>query len=138
MSIGNGQYQVSGFMRRNPQGSLVEQYQSYLDDSATCSQTPPADVSKIVTTYDAVGRPLTITLPDASVFDGIASKREYRYEPLRQIFFDAMDTETGGVAENTPRITYSDGNNRLYQLALVVSRQRSPYARNLLRRLRQY
>ena len=36
VKISEGQFQVSGFLRRNPRGQVVEQYQAYVSDTATC------------------------------------------------------------------------------------------------------
>lgn len=116
VSIDNGQYQVSGFIRRNPRGNVVEQYQSYLSDSAQCEQSPPEGVVKKITHFDSLGRKKIEFLPDENIFDGIGSTRIHQYEPFKSLYFDPEDNHEGGYAENTPRIAYKDGNGRLYRV----------------------
>ncbi|MDD9935305.1 MAG: polymorphic toxin-type HINT domain-containing protein, partial [Myxococcales bacterium] len=113
--IAEGKYQVSGLIAYNRQGKQAVAYQPYFEADGRCDRSAPADGHKTETTYDALGRVLTLTHPDADLFDGNSVARTH-YEPLREIERDPEDADAGSEHADTPLITERDGLGRTVAL----------------------
>ena len=122
LRISDNSYQVSGFLRRNSRGNLVEHYSSYVDQGATCStlDTLPNGLGKLTKHYDSMSRLIEEIKPDESIF-GSASVSKCRYEPLKKIYYDPMDQDQSSPVANTPKTVYTDAHGRMYKIERLLN-----------------
>lgn len=110
--LASGRYQVSGFTEFNRRGAAVRVYEPYIESSAACATTPPGpEVASTVIRYDALGRGVETTLPDADEY-GTASRTRTVYSPLAVAELDAEDTDPGSPHAGTPVVRRLDGLGR--------------------------
>ncbi|WP_236515343.1 toxin TcdB middle/N-terminal domain-containing protein [Sandaracinus amylolyticus] len=120
-ALGDGRWQVSGFRTLNARGAPVREHQPHLATSDDCSIEPPSDVAFETVRYDASGREIRRTLPDASIY-GEPSIRETQYLPLAQIDHDEEDLDPASPHAGTPTITRSNG----LGLTVAIERRLAP------------
>jgi RHS repeat-associated protein len=87
-------------------GNLIKSTRQLLDDyknEADWSQVPQLEVAifAVSTTYDALNRPITLTMPDASV-----ARPKYNEANL----LESLSVNVRGTAEPTPFVTYVNYN----------------------------
>ncbi len=112
-------YQVTGFHEVNPQGSTVRLYEPY-QGPAACDAAPPRALAHSELYYDAVGRLLRTTQPDASLY-GEASVVSVRYGPLTTLSSDAEDNDPVSSAFDTPHTERTDGLGRVVELQRALT-----------------
>ena len=105
-------YQVSGFTRFNLRSAPVEEFQPYTSATEGCDEAPPEGTLATRTRYDATGRPLEVTAPDAAIY-GAASTQITVYGPLRVEQYDPEDSDMDSPYANTPNVMRYDGNGTL-------------------------
>jgi RHS repeat-associated protein len=110
-----GLYQVSGFTTFNAQGNAGRVHQPYQSPAGHCATLAPSDVLANDIVFDAMGRPLEVTEPDATIY-GNASHARNVYSPLRIDSWDGEDTDASSAHADTPSTTLSDGLGRLTQM----------------------
>jgi len=130
--IGKGSYQISGFAAFNRRGEVVRSYQPYLSTSADCEKTAPKKVLFTGTRYDAVGRPVEVTMPDASLHR-TASTERMEHRPLATFSYDAEDTDPSSPHADTPLVEEVDGLGRLVALRRFLKKGERAPASTLLR-----
>ncbi|MFN3200375.1 MAG: SpvB/TcaC N-terminal domain-containing protein [Bradymonadia bacterium] len=108
--LGGDRYQVSDHVVLNSSGDVWRRYVNYEADGAGCQLEAPEGTPYFENTFDALGRPLSTTLPDGELFDGASSVRTMTYRPLTKVFTDAEDN--AGEA-SSPTVRYFDGAGRL-------------------------
>ncbi|MEO1272381.1 MAG: hypothetical protein AAFX99_30150, partial [Myxococcota bacterium] len=104
-------YQVTGFTVFNVRSSPVQVYQPYTSASDGCDPNPPEGTLPTRYRYDALGRIVATTLPDASIY-GEASVLSTGYEPLVSLSYDAEDNDPSSPHYNTPTVTRTNGIGR--------------------------
>lgn len=112
LQVADGEVQVVGFKVLNAQGELVKDYQPYAATTLDCEQSEPSEVRFVATRYDAAGRSVRVTQPDADLY-GTASIARTVYRPLVQTMFDPEDNDPTSAHHNTPTVRYMDGLERL-------------------------
>lgn len=110
--LGDDLYQVTGFNEVNRRDQTVRAYQPYQSSASACDRTAPAAVAYTSFRYDAAGRPVVATSPDAAIY-GDDSVTTTTYAPLMTIARDAEDNDPGSPAYNTPHVTHMDGLGRI-------------------------
>ncbi|MEO1271944.1 MAG: hypothetical protein AAFX99_27935, partial [Myxococcota bacterium] len=109
---GPGDVQVSGLTVYNIRSSPAVVYQSYPSSSLECdTEAPPGTLSNTYR-YDAMGRELLSTLPDAQEHGTSSSVRRV-YAPLTAYAYDFEDNDPDSPFYNTPKITRLNGQNRV-------------------------
>ncbi len=109
--LAQNRYQVSGLTRYNLRSNGVEIFQPYVDegpDADQCDTSAPQGVLATTSRYDAAGRILEVTVPDAGIY-GTASVRRTAYEPLATLSYDAEDNDPESVHFDTPTVTHING-----------------------------
>jgi RHS repeat-associated protein len=114
--VADGRYFADGWNEFNSRGSLVRGYQSHTVSGSGCATTAPEGVPFVAYSYDPTQRPLTITQPDAELYDGKASFKRTRYAPLAAFQYDAEDTAEAGSHADTPTVKRYDGLGRLVSI----------------------
>ncbi len=117
--LSEGVYQVDGFHEVNPQGRPVRTYQGYRG-GPDCDVTPPRGVAFRAHYYDGMGRPLSVTEPDAALY-GKASVSRMEYAPLSILTFDAEDNDLSSPHHDTPHGRVSDGLGRPVRFERLLS-----------------
>ncbi len=110
--VAAGRFQVAGFKVFNRRGEVVREYQPYTAPSGDCDAAPPAQVAYADFRYDALGRVVGTTAPDASLYDGVASVTRTEYRPLREVRYDAEDADPQSPHRDTPTTFVYDGLER--------------------------
>ncbi|MFT3926508.1 MAG: SpvB/TcaC N-terminal domain-containing protein [Myxococcales bacterium] len=103
-------YQVSGANEVNRRGVAVRAYEPYQSASSACERVP-VDVRYHALRYDALGRGLTVTMPDEVLY-GEPSVARTEYRPLVTLAFDPEDTDPNSYAFDTPELTHVDALGR--------------------------
>jgi RHS repeat-associated protein len=115
-----GEYLVSGFLKYNVQGKARETFQPYTGASGACDLFPPKGVLSTEVFFDASGRILEATLPDAEVY-GTPSTTETEYGPLWIRVYDAEDTDPQSPHHDTPTTTWVDGLKRKVKIEQTLA-----------------
>lgn len=113
--LANGDWLVSGFTVYNSRGAIVETYQPYTADSGACEDDIPTEVLSTRTKFDALFRPIEITLPDSEIY-GEASITRFEYDPFLDRIYDREDSDASSPHANTPTSREVDGLGRLLRL----------------------
>ena len=113
--LASGEYLVSGFTIYNSRGAIVETYQPYTSSSSECEEEAPQGVLSSKNKFDALFRPLEITLPDADIY-GDASITRFEYEPFLERIYDREDNDATSPHANTPTLREMDGLGRLIRI----------------------
>jgi len=107
-----GHWQVDGFTVYNNRGTPVQEFQPFTSEDDPCSLAPPTGVKVASYRYDATGRQLEITAPDADLY-GTASISRTVYGPLTETITDAEDNDPTSPHADTPTVRQTDGLGRL-------------------------
>ncbi|MDH5490435.1 MAG: hypothetical protein OEY14_00530, partial [Myxococcales bacterium] len=111
----NGSYHVSGFETLNRRGQPVRRYQAYVSNTSACELSPPSHVRYEAYQYDALGRAITTTIPDESIY-GSRSEIRIAYVPLGRLTYDSEDSDASSPHADTPLRERTDGLGRLLRL----------------------
>lgn len=107
VELGEGDYMVGGFSVFNSQGRPVREYFPYRATTGACEEAPPEGVPFVQYRYDAVGRLIETTYPDAPLF-GSASVARTEFGPLKTTTFELSDVD----GAETPVRRHIDGLGR--------------------------
>jgi RHS repeat-associated protein len=110
--IASGLYQVSGFNSLSGVDKPYREAMPYLSTSGICDRTPPADGRARSIAYDARGRALDVTKPDASIY-GSPSHVRSSFAPLTTTSTDEEGSLVGGLHDGAARIRRTDGLGRV-------------------------
>ena len=103
-----GQWVVSEAASFNPRKGIQRQWLPYFDTSQNYT-APSLDKPNTLMAYDARSRSIQETNPDGSF-------RRTVYRPLEKVQYDEEDNRTGGVHNDTPNSSLTDGRNRLVEV----------------------
>jgi len=117
--VADGRYFISGLSLLNHRGKTVRQYESFEADSATCSRDVPDGTRYTEHFYDAKGREVRTTYPDADERGGVASVKRIEYGPLYERIFNEDDNDEDAVGYNTPNLVVRDGLDRMVRTERV-------------------
>jgi hypothetical protein len=112
--VADGVYDVDGFVVFNAKGMEKRLYQSYLGTSSRCDAAPPANVAFAESQYDAMGRLLSVTKPDGSLY-GTPSVVRTEYWPRFTTVWDEADNDPQSASYDSPTTTWMDGLGRKYK-----------------------
>jgi RHS repeat-associated protein len=128
--IREGSYQASGFSVFTASGGVGRAYQPYRSTSAACADSEPgSSVPFEETTFDAAGRQLVKTRPDArsyAQYGAAPSRSRTSYEPLAVIEHDAEDEEPNSSHYRTPSLVRKDGQERTIRVERLLARDAEP------------
>lgn len=113
--VADARYQVTGFTEYNSRGAIVRSLQPFVADGAACDMQAPDSAVAYSMRYDAVGREIERTYPDADLY-GTASTSRTEYLPLGELRFDEEDTDPSSPHYNTPTVTRRDGLDRIIEV----------------------
>ncbi len=108
--LGPGRYQVVGHKVFDVRGRTAREYMDHVTDTRDCEIRPP-QVPSIVHRYDALGRALSLTMPDADLY-GTASVSRSVYRPLARWSYDAEDSDPESDFFDTPTVVRSNGRDQ--------------------------
>ncbi|MFN3200502.1 MAG: toxin TcdB middle/N-terminal domain-containing protein [Bradymonadia bacterium] len=108
--VASGMYEASDYAIFNNQGALTAKYRTHTVADGACPNTPP-ELTPLRTTFDALGREISVVRTDASIF-GEASFSRREYLPLSVAFHDVSDTDAASPFADTPTIRVQDGLGR--------------------------
>ena len=103
-----GQWVVTEAVSFNPRKGIQRQWLPYFDTSQNYT-APSLDKPNTLMAYDARSRSIQETNPDGSF-------RRTVYRPLEKVQYDEEDNRTGGVHNDTPNSSLTDGRNRLVEV----------------------
>ncbi|BCL26742.1 toxin TcdB middle/N-terminal domain-containing protein [Streptomyces aurantiacus] len=109
---GDGSWLVTDAVWRNARGLAARQYLPFRTPVGPGPQAPTEALPHLATSFDALGRPLRVDLPDGAYRLGV-------HAPGRSDMWDEEDTRAGGAHEGTPTSYHLDAAGRV---AEVVSR----------------
>jgi RHS repeat-associated protein len=115
--VKSGQYEANEFRVFNKRGQVAFLRHGFDSDSNECARSAP-EIAPLATVYDALGRELSTTHPDAELY-GSASTTRIERAPLTEIAYDVEDTDSTSPYANTPAIRKFDGIGRLVSVEYV-------------------
>lgn len=128
--IGAGSYQASGFSVFTGSGGVSRAYQPYRSRSGACAEVEPGGAVPFdATSFDATGRELVRTRPDARTYPQYGADPSHartRYEPLAVIEHDPEDEEPGSAHRGTPTAKRLDGLGRTIRIERLLRRDADP------------
>ncbi|MFI5495924.1 toxin TcdB middle/N-terminal domain-containing protein [Actinoplanes sp. NPDC051859] len=102
----DGTWVVGEAIARNARGLSARAYLPYRSPAGPDPQRPTPALPHTATSYDALGRPTRVDLPDGGFRLGV-------HLPGRSDLFDEEDTRAGGPHENTPTSFHLDAAGRV-------------------------
>jgi RHS repeat-associated protein len=115
-----GLYQVSGFTTFSSRGEAERVFQPYHSTSGLCESAPRSSDRFLATRFDASGRALSVTLPDAETF-GSTSIARTEYLPLGTRVWDEEDTDPTSEHFGTYTETLKDGLDRVVRTTRMTA-----------------